>query len=482
MTDKAASATTHAALSAVDGALALAFAAACLAVFAALGQGILYGDGAEFMLLLQQGSAGHKNHLAYLPLLRASACVGEAIGWSPFFSARMLSHVGAALGVGIFYLVSRRVGLARADAAWITALIGSAPSVIFFATVVEVHAPYFCFVALAWLAAAHLSRAPSIGRGALLGVACGAAYFGHASGLILPAPLLLWVAHVRGNGRELLRPALACLLAHTALATLVPLALSHVGHVASPVAAARFLGWWKIEVLEHPGAALLVLWDEWLLAYLPISILWLRAFFVERRSACLALIALLPYLALSIALLAVYREFGAYQHAVVWLIAWLTVRTWRWPVRLAAVVIGLGIAGWRVNLSDDPARVTAYATGLAKVTGVAEPLLIIAGLADYEHCFIARPETAFENLADPRYADATTVVAAAVSLDSAIDAHRRRGGRVFLTAGAIDLLGRSAQRAPESGFATLFAHLQARYQTHAVAANPFSAVELSSRE
>ena len=248
------------------------------------------------------------------------------------------------------------------------------------------------------------------------------------------------------------------------------------------MAAARFLGWWKIEVFEHPGAALLVLWDEWLLAYLPISILWLRAFFVARRSACVVLIALLPYLALSIALLAVYREFGAYQHAVVWLIAWLTVRTWPWPVRLVAVVLGVTIAAWRINLSDERARVTAYATGLAQVTGAAEPLLIIGGSSDYEHCFIARPETAFENLADPRYADATTVVAAAARLDAAIDAHRGRGGRVFLTAGAIDLLGRSAQRVPESGFATLFAHLQARYRTDTVAADPFRAVELTPRE
>lgn len=464
-------------LDARDVAVAAAFALASLALYAWLGQGILYGDGAEFMLLLHDGAAGHKNHLAYLPMLRACAALGHSFGWSEFESARACSQLGAALGVALFFFASRRFGLDRKRAAWLTALIASTPSVIFFATVVEVHAPYFAFLALAWLVTAHLVRGPSAARGACLGLACGLAYLGHASGFVLPAPLLLVAAMMHGRA-GMLRAALACVATHAAVVTLVPWLASHTGHAASPFGAARFLMWWRVEVLERPGTIFLVLWNEWLLAYLPVSLLWLRAFVSLRRSAVLALVVLLPYLALSIALLAVYREFGAYQHAVLWLFTWLVVRTWSPGWCLAAVLVALAVGIWKVHTSDDRAPIDAYARGLATVSASAPPLLLVGDFADFAHCFVAQPDTEFENLAAPRYADAVDAAAALAHLDARIAAHRATGGRVFLTAGAVGFIASSATNAPDSGFAALFTHLQTRYRREFAGADGFRGFEL----
>lgn len=212
-----------------DFGITLLFTLASLALYLVLGQGVLYGDGAEFMVLLHDGAAGHKNHLAYLPMLRAAAALGAPLGLSEFVCARACSQLGAALGVGLLFLTGRRFGLGRKDAAWVAALVATTPSLVFFATVVEVHAPYFAYLGLAWLATAHLVRRPTSQRGALLGAACGLAYLGHASGLVLPAPLLLLAALVTAP-HVMLRPALACVVVHGAVATLVPWALGHAGH------------------------------------------------------------------------------------------------------------------------------------------------------------------------------------------------------------------------------------------------------------
>ncbi|MEZ5963150.1 MAG: hypothetical protein R3F56_04810 [Planctomycetota bacterium] len=461
-----------------DVALALAFTAASLSLYVAFGQGVLYGDAAEFMVLLHDGAVGHKNHLAYLPLLRLCAALGGPFGLSPFECARACSQAGAALGVGLHYLASRRFGLRCAEASWVTGLVATTPSLVFFATVVEVHAPYFAFLGLAWLAAAHLARQPSTRSGALLGAACGLAYFGHASGLVLPGPLLL-VALLGGAPRApRLRAVLACLAVHGCAVTLVPWLLSHGGHAASPAGAARFMLWWKMDVWRKPETIPLVLWNEWLLAYMPVSLLWLRAFATLRAAAWAALAVLLPYLALSALLLAVYREFGAYQHAVLWLFAWLTVRTWHVPVRVGALAVALAVGIWKVEANDDRARVDSYARGLATVADTAPPLLLVADFDDFEHVFIARPDAAFENLASPRYADGAGSDATLARLDQLIADHRARGGRVFLTAGAIGFVTSSAQADPGSGFAALLGHLTTHYRRQFAGAETFRSYEL----
>jgi hypothetical protein len=293
--------------------------------------------------------------------------------------------------------------------------------------------------------------------------------------------LLLVVAHMRASWRGVRAPALACLATHTILVTILPWLASHTGHTASPANAARFLTWWKIEVLQRPRAALLVLWDEWLLAYLPLCLLWLRAFQTQRRAAWLTLVTLLPYLALSIALLAVYREFGAYQHAVVWLLAWLTTLHWGASVRAAAVVLGLAVGMAKVGGNDDRARVAAYAQGLATAAAGATPLLLVGGPSDYEHCFIAQPAVAFVNLATQRFGSAGSAPAALADLDAHIARHRAKGGVVFLTAEAVDLLARADAATPEQGLALTYRHVRAHYEHRIVAEGGFRAAALTPR-
>jgi hypothetical protein len=465
-----------------DLATAMLFGALAFGLYLALGQNVLYGDGTEFMVLLQNGAAGHKNHLAYIPLLRLAAWLGEPFGLAPFQAARLCSQAGAALGVALLHLTSCRLGLARVAAAWLTALIAGAPSVVFFATVVEVHAPYFAGVGLAWLAAAHAARAPSLASGACLGAATGLAYLGHASGFVLPGPLLLVVAHLGGlRWRTLARIGLGCAALHALVCFGVPWLLRDAGQVASPVGAARFLGWWQIDVVRDPTLALRVLWDEWLLAYLPMSLLWLRAFARARASAWVALAALAPYLALSIALLAVYREFGAYQHAVVWLFAWLTVRCWPRPLLALALLVGIGVGIGKVRSNDAPDRVASYVAGLAEVTGSAPPLLLVGSEADFEACFIGRPGTRFVALATPEFGDRVRAPAARAALTARIRAHAESGGRVFLTAGAVGAFGAPAAMSPELAYADLRAHLESTYRLQPALAAGFRAFELLAK-
>src|SRR5690606_23903033 len=168
-----------------------------------------------------------------------------------------------------------------------------------------------------------------------------------------------------------------------------------------------------------------------------------------------------PYLALSLAFLAVYREFGAYCQAVVWLFAWLVVRCFSRPVLVAAVAIGLVTGTAKVLATDRSAAVERYAEGVRTAAAGAEPLLIVGDFPDFEFCFVAAPGTPFVNLAAAAFAANDTVGAAIRDLDERIAAHLARGGRVFLTEGAVGLLG-AANAGP--GFAAVLAHLQARYR------------------
>lgn len=461
---------------------AAAIATLSFVVYLALGQGVLYGDGAEFMVLLHSGSPGHKNHLAYIPLLRLAAQLGAPLGISAFVAARLCSQLGAALGVALLHLASCRLGLPRAQATWLTVLIASSPSLLFFASVVEVHAPYFACLGAAWLVTAHAARTPTAASGALLGASTALAYFGHASGLVLPGPLLLATWHLSGRPLRTLWPlATACAAVHLLLCLGVPWLLQNHGQTASPAGAARFMVWWGLEIVRQPTLALLVIWDEWLLAYLPVSLLWLRAFGCARASAWVALLALCPYLALSLALLAVYREFGAYQHAVLWLFAWLTVRYWGRPVLALAAVLALAVGIWRVVGNDDPQRVHRYLAGLDASAQGATPLLIVAAEPDYEACFIGRPGLAFVDLAAPDLADPTHAAASQTAMVQRLQKHIANGGRVFLTAGAIGSLGAATAAAPQLAYAQLRARIESEFQLVPALNGTFQAMELRTR-
>jgi hypothetical protein len=148
---------------------------------------LLYGFGAQRTFYLHdglqivythlsQGNLAHPRHPLYLPLaapfVEALAWTGETIHTrAVWFSG--LSTAGAGLFV---YLLARRAGLTRWGALVVQVLFALSPVVYFFATVVEFHALFLLFAAIAfWWAeglhqrAAHRSLGQRVLLAAILG-------------------------------------------------------------------------------------------------------------------------------------------------------------------------------------------------------------------------------------------------------------------------------------------------------------------------
>lgn len=451
---------------------------AALAVYVALGQRVLVGDASILLVLVQNLTGTHHNHLAYAPVLRLLVDVGSHFGLTTFEVARLFSQVGAAAGVAFSYLAARQLVASRRDALWVAALVGTAPSILFFATVVEVQGPYQLCIGAGWWCATWLSRDPTPSRGALLGAVCGVAFLGHATGAMLPAPLLLAAWHF--GGRMPWWTLASCALVHGVIVFVLPWALRGAG-VAGVTAGAgnamAMLVRWPKDVVGSPSLVWGVLWHEVLVAFVPLSILWVRALGGQLRLAGIAVLAATPYLVLSLLLLGKIREFGAYQHAVVWLFAWILVQTSGWRVRVLAVAIALAFGIWRVRDHDQHQRVSDFAAGVRQVAGATTPLLLVAGDADLEACFIGMPGVEFETLHYMHYRDPVRGPLAEAALMARIAAHQAAGGRVFLTQAGVGLLGEPVlRRAP--AYAAMFSHLYGDYRHVIVGAHGFRVVEL----
>ena len=129
-----------------------------LPVYLATGQRTLYGvDGWRLLRRAATDDVRSEMHLLYKPMAVAAKQIGALLDVPMLESVVALSGVGTAVGVALVHAAARRFGLGRGDALWVAVLVGTAPGVWFYATVVERHGPFFAFVglsawALAWFA------------------------------------------------------------------------------------------------------------------------------------------------------------------------------------------------------------------------------------------------------------------------------------------------------------------------------------------
>lgn len=336
----------------------VAVALTCFAVYVALGQRT--PSGVDFWADLRWLSAGHIQspiHLLYLPMAHAAAQVGESLGLSLHDAVRLLSAVGGAVGVAFCHAAARVTGLGRAESFAVALLVGAAPGVLFYSTVVERHAPFFAFAGLAFWCGAHWLSRPTWWRGALLGLAVGLAYAAHSTGALLPAilaPMLVFCRREPALGRRV--------GAVVALAAASAVALWLVGRVG------RWTGWISLEggnfafLLQHAersmgmlGALPLHVAQELLLPLAPVCLLWLavlRSAGGRNHAAALA-VGLLVYLGLSFAILGDYDERGAYLLPLVWPMALATLRGVGLRLALGAGVVALALSVGQVLLHDD---------------------------------------------------------------------------------------------------------------------------------
>ncbi len=273
-------------------------------------------DGIPIVMGLRDGTSFQTHHFLHAPLLRFLAWLLSPLGLTPFTVAGVYSAIGMAVAVPALHFFFRAFGLSRQRAILGCIAVSMLPCVLFFATVIEYHGPFFGVAAWALGLAASLRNRPGTLRAACVGVLTYFAYLMHGSGALLPA-LFLPIAFARTSvdcqrGWRRLYPFA---IATTVLAILIactPILFSFFLPSDPTDEALSFVS----AYFEHFDASQFFprILSEWLLAFLPFSFLALLAFLPKRTRALATTlhVSILPYLILCLLLIANNPQRGAY--------------------------------------------------------------------------------------------------------------------------------------------------------------------------
>lgn len=362
----------------------LAAAAGALLLFLLLPQRSLPGMDADyFVVWLEEGQRSYPRHVAYLWICGLLYDLLAPWSLSAYGALRLASALGAAAGL---LCLLRAFARLVPGAAWpAAAAVLLTPAWFFYATCGEIPGVFAAGAGLSWLLFARWQERPTPARAALLGLACALAGALHSFGYLL-APTFVAIALVVQRPPVRSRPprdwllqgalAAAALLAAALLAAL--LLGSGAGDQAQDAAHHLRQRWETFA----PGRAPAVLWREWLVPYLPWSLLALLALGPARarRAALAVLAAVLLHLPLSVLLLGHHdiREFGAYFIGVApaaVLAARHLLAGRAFAVALAAgAALSLGAAApnWPAPVSP------GYAAGVAELRAEGPFLLVVA--------------------------------------------------------------------------------------------------------
>ncbi|MEO0481036.1 MAG: hypothetical protein AAF196_16315 [Planctomycetota bacterium] len=387
-------------------------ALALLCVYEILRQPLLYGDAYHMVPEAYGNKWEHGQHLLYLPLVQVlRSSVGEWFSLSTFEVMSHLSCLTTALGVWFAHKGFRALGISRVRAALGTALSGAAPGVLFFATLVEIHAPFFATAALAFWAMACLGKRPGFGRALVLGLTTGLSALMHLSGGLMPLPFLLgaWAA-----GRTGIRDTQEGGDRFDRLPTFVPsligASLGHAFVIGLPFLL-RELGVDRIAltfnsaetyIRQYAEAPSQHLWsdltetflNEWALAFAPLAVAFLcglesRA---TRRLTVVTLLSTIPYFIATFAMLRGHPEHGAYFFAFPFLLAWLTVASLPRIASALLLLVALGLGLRDVQDYGDPQRHQAPADQVEALYPDRDCAFLIGGLIDTELWAVDRPD------------------------------------------------------------------------------------------
>lgn len=371
---------------------AASIAAAALIAYALLGQSRFYAYDAEtFYMLVARGQLEHFAHPLYLPINAAVATALEPFGISLFRAMTLASALGVAVFVGFAHRAAAVLGLGRRSALAVAVLCATAPSNLFFATVIEVHGVFLAFAGGAFLAAAHAARSPRLPRALVLGLSTGLAATAHASGHLLPIAaglLLLAEAPRLRRPKTLLAWSLVGAAGHAA-------ARVGIGTVAGAGDLAQTTSYVATQ-LEHAAVARLpwTVWYEWLLPFAPLG--WIAIaglLFARVRPTALALhVALVPYLGLAALMLRGWMiENGAYLQPLSFVAALVVARLVPFRAALACALLGgmLGVAG--VMQHDRGTPGTVRADDVLAMRGDAEAVFVMDGEAEARAVLLAAP-------------------------------------------------------------------------------------------
>jgi hypothetical protein len=457
--------------------LCLAF----LALYAALGQHTFYKtDGIPLVHLARTGPVwGSVHHPLYVPLLHGLDRLLELLGASPYRSALAFSALGSVLGVALAHAGLLRLGLARRSAALAAGLAGLAPAVLFFATVVEYHGPFFGAAGLAFWCMARAAQRPSPTRALALALATYFAASLHATGHLLPSLTSAWLLALGFPSlrwRALVAPCIAG-AAHVVLLFGVPALTRALGNAASPDAQAAFFAMQEFAPLDLPlGFA-----REWLLPFAPLSLVlfWRPREPALRLEWYALLAACVPYALLSWALNTGYNpsECGAYWLPLALPAARLAVA--QLP-RAAAVALALVCAGtglWQIARHDDPSANRAWIAGFDAARAGRPAVPWIGHSSEAAALLIERPDQEFLSLDFVRTLGPEAVQAGLPLFAARVETWRREGKELFLCASGRELL---ALLEPRSGPA-LRLWLEREFQFEPIESGPFRGERLVPR-
>lgn len=304
------------------------------------------------------------HHFLYLRCAVVFARMTMPFGLDVFASMLLFSALGASLAAAVGHRALLCLSLDRTRAhlgAWIAA---TCPGVLYFATTVEIHAPFLLLANAAWWSAAAASDASArrnlpgaVRTGVVTALAAGFHATGHA--LLGPLVLLLWL-----RGRRIVDAAVVVATHGVAIWLL---AVVVTGGTQSLRASAGTLGGGVLSGL-FVRDAFGILWNEWLRAFLPVSMVGLYTLVAGpvRRDSLLVHLALVPYLVIAVAMLKGIVEYGAYVLPMALPLAWLSVRAL--PLRLAALCLLIGLGSGILLMQpfrEDPAEAAYAADALA---------------------------------------------------------------------------------------------------------------------
>jgi hypothetical protein len=373
-------------------------------------QHTFYGDAPLIASAIESGDLRSDSHLGHYLVSRALYRGLSSFGVSLYSSVLVASWLGMAIGVWLVFGALRIVGVALRQAAALALGIAVVPSVMFFATVLEVHGLFFGACGLVAVAAAAAARSPTAPRVALVGVCTAVATFFHATGHLLVGPAVLGVfAGATRTGASTRRPSL-----RNVTATLAAVAVVHVGTMAlvawlltvagasyRPRGAAEYFFFCARMHAERWDFIPHVVWHEWLLPYCPWSLLMLAGLRRPdlRRATLGILICLFGYLVLAYLLLATLDEHGAYLlplavPAVV--ISAMSIPRWAFVLSIAA---SAALATAEVASHDRPERSASYAAGVRELKGNGTLVLLVGGFYGLEAHYLALEDQAIVPLA-----------------------------------------------------------------------------------
>lgn len=434
-------------------AVALVVVFAC--IYAAIGQWTWYKiDGQITILRLAEQGLGHPRHLLADEVLRLFLGATRAVGLgslSTYEAVRLFSVLCAALSGLVLHRCASRLGFSRLHCATAQVALCATPALVFYASIVEFHAPFLFFASVAFYACTRLGIAASRDSWAtwcgavLVGALSGIAFLQHASGQVLPALLMSWlvvllVRNGRGFATCLTMTAIVA-LSHFAIAKGLPSLIRHFELLPrfAPVAPTDAGSWSYVSYhfdsmswseLRHVPTTLIY---EWALPFFSVSILaWFAKAERLRGARVGLLVALIPYLGVSFLLMRHQNEFGAYAIPCALLATLLAVSAL--PARFLLVLGLAALVGGIVNvrLHDTQVSGKALRHAVDRAGAFEDTVVIVATDAERDDALMALSHRSFQQFG---YVDHFVGLADAI-VENWLREQKAAGRRVVATAAA----------------------------------------------